>query len=966
VSSPYAQKGSSGGSVYAQNGTSGGSVYAGKGDGTPAPAKKGGGGFWHDVAKYSGADLAGNLAKDVGSTAVGVGPGLYKIGKDVGASTYGQFRHPFDTKRIENDPLSKDVKAQAQQYKDYYGHDVAHHLYTHPLQPFLDALTVAAGGAGAAAKVGKVAADAGAISADSRLARLAERAQITTRSPRAIATGKGPAHTDISSTKPLVKAREIVANKIRQANPEGVGAGNVRVGGEVKRFGAQIQSQATQHALGHLNDYRPYLKATHRLSQPEWAALHIRAMDIHPNDLAQLWKGTPAEKWATDPAVTKLVTQPSKKVAAAEQAARNLSLAGEKLLRDKKLLSEDTAGARPSLTKKQASEVLGRDVQTIHGSPYYLPHTLEDAGKPANPLSASGGGKGVPRKLGATKQNLGVLALTGKMHLRGDVLGPEFLRRVKFVKYDEIHNALVRGAVRISKQELDQHHGGNLPQGWEYVRTKPTKITRTVSAEADPNQLLIPGTQAATKTETVTVGGRSIPVTMRGQGDTHVPIDKLIPNADDLHTSQLARDGFSTTDQAGAHTSGGKYYIVPTRMVKAATGEFTRSSDFTHTFIKKPLSVWRSAVLGLRVGFLTNNLVGNSIMYAVKTGGTGALRDLFMAIRESHGDAVAKNALDSVSTPPALRQSLYQEFYPEQMHGTFGKTQSPSTSNLGAAGNKASAVWRGTTGAIPNVTSALAETAFRKALIRHSIRHSPEFKKVYAALPTETRNFETAARRLHEGKNAAAYQRYISKQANKALGDYLNLSPFERNVLRNAVPFYSWYRAITTTTGHLAADTPLRANILGQIGQIGKQWSDQKLGDVPSFLEGAIPIGHARAGIQRVLGTQSLNPYATLEQLYRAASGDVSALGLNPFLQGALDAYARKTGHGGKIGPAQLAGEVLKNIILGLPPSRLAHPTPPSKLYPKRDRKSEALSFLGAPVKDYDVHVAAQQKQQGR
>src|SRR4029077_17550152 len=99
-------------------------------------------------------------------------------------------------------------------------------------------------------------------------------------------------------------------------------------------------------------------------------------------------------------------------------------------------------------------------------------------------------------------------------------------------------------------------------------------------------------------------------------------------------------------------------------------------------------------------------------------------------------------------------------------------------------------------------------------------------------------------------------------------------------------PFYSWYRAIATTTYHLAADTPLRANILGQLGRIGEEQSDTALGEVPSFLRGAIPLGEGPQGTKRVLATQGLNPYATLEQLRRGGVSDYTALGLNPFAEG--------------------------------------------------------------------------------
>jgi hypothetical protein len=277
---------------------------------------------------------------------------------------------------------------------------------------------------------------------------------------------------------------------------------------------------------------------------------------------------------------------------------------------------------------------------------------------------------------------------------------------------------------------------------------------------------------------------------------------------------------------------------------------------------------------------------------------------------------------------------------------------------------------RTVTGAIPRLTSKIAEEYPRRALVRHYIRHSPEFKAVYESMPKQTRTFEAAARLIHEGKGGAQFQRVISKQVDHALGNYLHMSPVERGVLRNALPFYSWYRAIVTTTFHLAADTPLRANVLAQVGQIGREWSDEMLGDVPHFLAGAIPLGEGKGGTKRVLTTQGLNPWATLPQLGVGASSDLTSLGLNVYPVALLQAYANEAYKQHtprpRVSPAGLVAAALKDIGVNLPPSRLVAPLPPSKLYPNRDRTATFWGQLGVPIKEYDPAEAAKQKQQGR
>jgi hypothetical protein len=146
---------------------------------------------------------------------------------------------------------------------------------------------------------------------------------------------------------------------------------------------------------------------------------------------------------------------------------------------------------------------------------------------------------------------------------------------------------------------------------------------------------------------------------------------------------------------------------------------------------------------------------------------------------------------------------------------------------LPTAGGRTVKAAKNVTGAIPAATQAVAETLPRRAAVETFIRQSPEFRTVYKSLPKETRTFDEAARKVLNGEGGAQYQRFVSDQVNHALGNYLNLGPVERKVIRNVLPFYSWYRAIASISFHLAADTPGRALLLKQLGEIGNEDSRQ-------------------------------------------------------------------------------------------------------------------------------------------
>src|SRR5262245_59835340 len=144
--------------------------------GTPKAKDKG---FLGDLVHVAdvATQLPENLIKDVAGAAVNFPLGLYAIGK--AAVTKPQDLHKY-------------AEGIVNAYADYYGEDVLNHLWDHPLQPILDGLTVATGGAAGVAKLGQVAGYA-------RLASLAERQSLIYRSPLAMKTGEGPVAERITS-----------------------------------------------------------------------------------------------------------------------------------------------------------------------------------------------------------------------------------------------------------------------------------------------------------------------------------------------------------------------------------------------------------------------------------------------------------------------------------------------------------------------------------------------------------------------------------------------------------------------------------------------------------------------------------------------------------------------------------------------------------------------------------------------
>src|SRR5205085_10235279 len=175
-------------------------------------------------------------------------------------------------------------------------------------------------------------------------------------------------------------------------------------------------------------------------------------------------------------------------------------------------------------------------------------------------------------------------------------------------------------------------------------------------------------------------------------------------------------------------------------------------------------------------------------------------------------------------------QQVVDEYVPEARQG-FGYTQFPST---------VPGISRRITQGVGPLTAKVAEDIPREVSVRATVIAAA--KEAGRRIPVETTKFNQLAREMLSDPTIA--KRAIT-EADKALGNYLNMSEFERNYIRALVPFYGWLRAITKIAGNAALDTPGRVDLLTKIGTVGDEWVRDELGRMPDFLTGLIPLGHA-------------------------------------------------------------------------------------------------------------------------
>ena len=231
--------------------------------------------------------------------------------------------------------------------------------------------------------------------------------------------------------------------------------------------------------------------------------------------------------------------------------------------------------------------------------------------------------------------------------------------------------------------------------------------------------------------------------------------------------------------------------------------------------------------------------------------------------------------------------------------------------------------------------------------------------------------------------------RRLSELTDKMVGNFSELSPFERNVLRRIIPFYSWFKVITTLSLRMGAHDPQRVNMILNLERVAKQTG---IGvppfPVPSYLQGSVAVGSQKNGVQPVLSTTGLNPFQTVTQLLQSGqalassgkprfgiSGPLSLLnplvgqaeqvqGIDPFYGGAYQGPG--AGYGYK-------GRLAASLVTDLPQYRVIEQTKPSLVGSnyKSTLYSNSpldfwLNFMGLPLKNVRAQEAKTRAEAGQ
>jgi hypothetical protein len=391
----------------------------------------------------------------------------------------------------------------------------------------------------------------------------------------------------------------------------------------------------------------------------------------------------------------------------------------------------------------------------------------------------------------------------------------------------------------------------------------------------------------------------------------------------------------------------GNYLVVPQHAGFDAK-EAIHSERALKLLYNNPTKVWKWAVLATAPRYFVNNAVGNMAMYMLDFGGHGATQGFVRAVNQTR-----KGGRD------------WQHRWFLQAHQGF-------TQDVLGELNTGNKVTRTIKSGLYPVTHKLTDVLPRRAAINTLIRKEPEFQR----LTKEGYSFDKAADIVSADP---VVRDRITNQVENALGDYLHLNKTEK-AIRQLIPFYTWDRAIARHSLHLALDHPARAAAVANIGTQGSQATMQALGNVPSFMEGYIPLGKGHGKNLKALATQGINPYAStadvVDSLVNLVAGNprqaAQSIGsqVGPIPAGAIEyltgqrllsgAKIPSTGGGlvGNIAGNQATstplGQLLKTAIQGAP-----KPSNPKKPFLfEKGMRPLIEAWLGAPIKQINPTAA--------
>jgi hypothetical protein len=435
---------------------------------------------------------------------------------------------------------------------------------------------------------------------------------------------------------------------------------------------------------------------------------------------------------------------------------------------------------------------------------------------------------------------------------------------------------------------------------------------------------------------------------------------------------------------------------------KRLFGEFKPASQFMRRFIDQPTQLWRHLTLTFRPAWIVNNIVGNTLLYAMNHafdgGSKGYARavvdeargrhDLMPAELRATGFVRAEVGADasiarSIRRIDSIRNATSKNPVRRWVYDWRG---------FSAAAEDVAYSVRRSEEAILHFNALTSDNIPRRAswyrIVENNmgwINRQLETNHSWEELVRElVRNAENPAHgdvRMH-----AIYDRLVN-QVMKQQVDFSRMSDFERRTIRRIIPFYSWLRGMTAALAHFTWEHPGRAALLATVGKVQERELQQELGRASDVLRGALPLGKYGTDALLMATTLGLNPYATPAQvigtgMFLAGKGESPMenplLQTNPYLQVLISSVFQRDIFSGELTGHGPFGTFVREFANQFPPVETAqkvlvpkdaagkagdpHLTVPGATW--HGIPLEVLAYIGVPVRAKNIRAAEKIVQQ--
>lgn len=282
-----------------------------------------------------------------------------------------------------------------------------------------------------------------------------------------------------------------------------------------------------------------------------------------------------------------------------------------------------------------------------------------------------------------------------------------------------------------------------------------------------------------------------------------------------------------------------KIYQIPEEVAKTLK-QGKQAKGIWESMLDMGTAGFKRKVLGLSPKWFINNRIGNGIMAGLK--GVN-MNDYLKALNLA--DELLPEALKTKSMYEAEKTIIGRTGGGN--NSTFGNTmrllggEFIDTSDLKGM-KKAGIVFANSLGVPMKVINTITDKMFafnqffedveRRAAYLHSVD-----KVGKRMLKSAGQNIVKQDELLKATLKDENVLNAVMKNVDDTLGDYINMTPVERRVIRKIVPFYSWLRTITRYTLSLAETNPFRATMTNKLSMILNEENDK----LPEYQQGSIP-----------------------------------------------------------------------------------------------------------------------------